>query len=153
MTMNILQALLGEHGPLRHQLAALRLNAPTLDDERLRAATLGLAEAIESHAELEDQLLFEPLIASKRMPAGPVAAMRAEHREIEVLLGHILAPASTPGRPDPQRTAARLVEIVRHHFDHEEHVLFPLAAKALDPSRLDQLAEIWAERRGITLAA
>lgn len=151
--MNILHALLGEHGPLRHQLDALRLAAPRLPDNELRAATLGLAQAIESHAHLEDELLFVALAASGRMPAGPVEVMRAEHEEIETLLGQILAPADTPGRPDPQRTVARLVETVRHHFDHEEQVLFRLAVKVLDAERLTGLAQTWAERRGVGIGA
>jgi hemerythrin-like domain-containing protein len=147
--MNILYALLGEHGPLRHQLEALRLVAPRLDDDKLRAATLGLAEAIESHAELEDELLFDPLSASDLMPPGPIAAMRAEHREIEILLGQVLAPAAAPGRAKPQRTVARLVELLLHHFEHEEQVLFPIAATLLDGARVDELGAIWAERRGV----
>ena len=147
--MNILHALLGEHGPIRHQLEALRRSAPRLSDPELRAATLGLAEAIESHAHLEDELLFEPLAKSGRMPMGPVMAMRAEHDEIERLLGGILAPEGTPSRPDPQRTAARMIEIVRDHFGHEEHVLFPLAATVLDAERLGDLGAEWAARRGV----
>jgi hemerythrin-like domain-containing protein len=149
--MNLLHALLGEHGPIRHQLDALRLAAPRLSDAELRIATLGLAEAIESHAHLEDALLFEPLARSGRMPMGPVEAMRSEHEEIERLLGEILAPAETAGRADAQSTAARMIEIVRHHFSHEEQVLFPLAETVLDPQRLSDLAAEWAARRGVAV--
>jgi hemerythrin-like domain-containing protein len=151
--MNILYALLGEHGPLRHQLEALRLVAPGLDDDKLRATTLGLAEAIESHAELEDELLFDRLAASERMPPGPIEALRAEHRQIEILLGQVLAPAAAPGRPKPQHTVTRLVELLLHHFEHEEQVLFPIAATLLDGARLDELGAIWAERRGVGIRA
>jgi hemerythrin-like domain-containing protein len=76
-------------------------------------------------------------------------AMRAEHDEIERLLGGILAPEGTPSRPDPQRNAARMIEIVRDHFGHEEHVLFPLAAAVLDEERLGDLGAEWAARRGV----
>lgn len=147
--MNLLPLLLGEHGPLRHLVRTLELAAPRMGDDELRAATLEVADAIESHAHLEDELLFDPLAASGRLPPGPVEAMRAEHRQIESYLGQILAPASTPGRPDPQRTVLRLAETVRHHFDHEENVLFPIAAGALDAARLDALGASWAERRKV----
>jgi len=147
--MNLLFALLGEHGPLRHQLRTLALVAPRLGDAELRAASLALTEAIESHAKIEDELLFDPLAASGALPAGPVEAMRAEHRQIETLLGQLLAPADEPGRPDPQRTVLRLVETVKHHFDHEENVLFPLATRALSLACLAELGEAWAERRGV----
>jgi hemerythrin-like domain-containing protein len=147
--MNILPLLLGEHGPLRHLLRTLELAAPRMGDDELRAATFAIADAVESHAHLEDELLFDPLVASGRMPPGPVDAMRAEHRQIETLLGQILAPAGTEGRPDPQRNVLRLAETVRHHFDHEENVLFPLATGALDAARLDALGALWAERRRV----
>ncbi len=149
--MNLLDALLGEHGPLRHQIDALKLAAPNLGAAELRAAALALAEGIESHATLEDELLFEPLLASGRVPAGPVEAMLQEHRQIEALLGDLLAPAAEAGRGDPQRTVLRLVETVRHHFDHEENVLFPLAAGALTAETLAAAGERWAERRSVEL--
>lgn len=151
--MNILYALLGEHGTLRHQLEVLQLTAPQYSEEKLGAATLALAEAIENHAGLEDELLFEALVASGKMPAGPVEAMRFEHRQIESLLGQILAPAGEAGRPDPQRTVLRLVETVRHHFSHEEHALFPLAIRILSPARLEDIGSRWAERRGVEIGA
>jgi len=147
--MNLLPLLLGEHGPLRHLLRTLELAAPRLGDDELRAATLVVADAIESHAHLEDELLFDPLEESSRLPPGPVEAMRAEHRQIESLLGQLLAPAAEPGRLDPQRTVLRLAETVRHHFDHEENVLFPLAAGALDGLRLEALGATWAGRRKV----
>ena len=151
--MNILHALLGEHGPLRHQLSALRKAAPQLDDGQLRAAALSLAEAIETHAQLEDELLFVPLAASAAMPAGPVEAMRAEHQEIEALLGHLMALSGPAKAADPQRILLRLVETVRQHFSHEENVLFPLAASVLSGERLAELAVEWAKRREVVIRA
>ncbi len=151
--MNIVCALLGEHGSLRHQLEVLRLTAPQHSEEKLGAAVFALAEAIENHASLEDELLFEALVASGEMPAGPVEAMRSEHRTIESLLGQILAPAGQPGRPDPQRTVWRLLETVGHHFGHEEHALFPMAVQILAPARLEELGTQWAERRGVEIGA
>jgi hemerythrin-like domain-containing protein len=151
--LNILCALLGEHGALLHQLEVLRLTAPKYSEEKLGAATFALAEAIENHAGLEDELLFEALVASGRMPTGPVEAMRSEHRAIESLLGQILAPAGEAGRPDPQRTVLRLVETVRHHFGHEEHALFPMASQILTSAQLEELGSRWAQRRGVEIGA
>ena len=54
----------------------MRLTAPKYSEEKLSAAAFALAEAIENHASLEDELLFAALVASDRMPAGPVEAMR-----------------------------------------------------------------------------
>jgi hemerythrin-like domain-containing protein len=85
------------------------------------------------------------------MPSGPVEVMRMEHNEIRPA-----RPDPRPGRPPgrPIRiTVARLVETVRHHFDHEEQVLFRLAVKVLDAERLRELAQTWAERRGVGIGA
>ena len=150
--MNLLYALLGEHGVLRRQLDVLRLTSPNFDAVELRAAVFAIAEAIESHAAIEDELLFEPLLASGAVPPGPVEAMRAEHRQIEMLLGQLLAPEGEPGRPEPRRTALRLVETVSHHFAHEENVLFPIAARSLEPERLESLGRHWGALRGVELA-
>lgn len=149
--MNLVDALLGEHGILLHQLEVLRLTAPQQSEERLSAAVFALAEAIESHAHLEDELLFDDLLASDRMPSGPVEAMRAEHEQIVSLLGQLLAPPDEPGRPEPQRTVLRLVETVRHHFEHEERALFPMAVQFLPSLRLEELGARWAEKRGVEI--
>jgi hemerythrin-like domain-containing protein len=151
--MNLLPLLLGEHGPLRRGLETLRRTAPALGDDALQASVRELAEAIESHAALEDELLFATLAATAGVPAGPVEAMLAEHRQIEALLGQLLAPAGTPAAADRPRTVLRLVELVRNHFDHEEHVLFPIAARTLDADRLADLGREWAQRRGVALDA
>ena len=151
--MNIVAALLGEHGILIHQLQALRLRAPALADTQLEAAAFALAEAIQSHAALEDELLFDPLEASGAMPPGPVAAMRHEHRTIETLLGRLLDRSGNGPTPEsPQRTLLRLADTLSHHFAHEEHVLFPLASRALDASALDELGARWSVRRGVEIA-
>ena len=151
--MNIVAALLGEHGILMHPLQALRLRAPALADSQLEAAAFALGEAIQSHAALEDELLFDPLEASGAMPPGPVAAMRHEHRTIEALLGRLLDRGGSQPTPDsPQRTLLRLAETLSHHFAHEEHVLFPLAARTLDANALDELGARWSVRRSVEIA-
>ena len=151
--MNLLSALLGEHGPLRRALDELRRAAPGLSDGELRAATSAFAAALESHAELEDELLFEALAADPRFPRGPVEAMRAEHERIDALFERLLAPGGAPGAGDPQRVVEPLVETIRHHFAHEENVLFPLALRLLDGARLEELGSAWAKRRKVELGA
>jgi len=151
--MSLLALLLGEHGPLRHGVESLRRAAPDLTAGELAAASLALAAAIESHAHLEDELLFEPLAASGRMPPGPIEVMRAEHEEIERLLCELRDASAEPGRSDPQRTVLRFAQTVHDHFDHEEQVLFPLATQVLDASQLAAQGCTWAERRGVGLRA
>lgn len=134
-------------------LEVLRLAAPRFSPAELRVAALLTAEAIESHAGLEDELLFRAMVDSGRIPAGPVETMRAEHSRIESLLGQLLAPEETPDRPPTDRIVTLLVETVRHHFAHEEQVLFPMAGELLPADTLATLACQWAERRGVGLPA
>lgn len=150
--MNIVAALLGEHGPLLHQVAAFRQAAAGWSPNELRAAAQVLAEAIGSHATVEDELLFEPLATSGKLPSGPVEAMRAEHEQIEDLLAFLSSPPEEGG-PDRQRAVQRLAETLRHHFAHEEHALFPMAVRFLDAARLEELGAAWAERRNVVVAA
>ena len=148
--MNIVFALLGEHGILKHEIAALRRDAPGLTGVELRAAARAFAAAAESHAHLEDELLFGPLESSGRMPRGPVPAMRAEHDEIEKLLARLLDPAAGDREVEVlRRTLTRLLSVLEDHFAHEENVLFVLASRILDPSALERLGDGWAERRAV----
>lgn len=147
--MNIVTALVGEHGPLRSQIDALALAAPRMTVEQLRAAALALSSGIDTHATLEDELLFAPLAASGQVPAGDVEGMFNDHRQIEALLAQLVAPLAEPARADPQETVARLAALVRRHFEQEENVLFPAALRALDADELEELGARWADRRGI----
>jgi hemerythrin-like domain-containing protein len=151
--MNVVDALTGEHGVLRKQVEALAAAAPAASDEALRAFATALVETLESHAELEDRLLFDDLAASGRIPPGPVEAMREEHEQIVAYLAQLTAPAGVPGGPEPRRTVLRLAEAVRQHFAHEEHALFPMACQALPAQRLEELGALWAEARGVALRA
>lgn len=148
--MNIVAALLGEHGSLLHLLDTTRLAAPRFDAAQWRTAGLLLAEAIESHAHLEDDLLFSPLEASGRMPSGPVGAMRVEHDQIHQLLDQL----ATASEPDAgMRALARLADLLRHHFAHEEHALFAIATRVLPEAELQHLGGRWAAHRGVTVSA
>jgi|CXWL01.1.fsa_nt_gi hemerythrin-like domain-containing protein len=144
--MNVIAALLGEHGSLYHLLAAIKLAAPRWSAEQLRASGLLLSEAILSHAQIEDDLLFAPLAACGRMPAGPVEAMRAEHQEIEDGLAKL---AEVTDAAEGVRLLNRVANTIHHHFGHEEHALFQLGARVLDAATLEELGQQWAKRRGV----
>ena len=150
--MNIVHALLGEHGILKFQIDALRRAAKAGKGE-LRAAALALGEAVESHARLEDELLFEPLEAGGRMPAGPIGGMRAEHAQIEELISRIESPAGTGAEAGASVApiVARLCDTLLLHFTHEEHVLFVLAARFAGEAELEELGARWAERRSVEI--
>ncbi len=141
--MKITDALLGEHAviyPLLDELA--RGDFATAGEARGQARVL--AAALESHAHLEDELLFEPLEQHLGTGAGPLSVMRLEHDEIEAVLAR-LRESEEP--VEARTTATRLAALARDHFAKEEQVLFPLAEQTLGEVGLEQLGADWARRR------
>jgi iron-sulfur cluster repair protein YtfE (RIC family) len=90
------------------------------------------AERLGRHIRIEEEILF-PLFAERTGLFGPVHVMRGEHREIERVLGGLLA-ALAGG--DLGRAAAlhdTLREVIGVHNQKEERVLYPRTDEALSP--------------------
>lgn len=148
--MTITDALLGEHGVFYAQFRHLEEELPqAASAETIRARARLLAAALESHAALEDQLLFDRMEGVMPSDQGPLAVMREEHRHIENLLLDLKAVA---GLTQAVELLNRVIEVARNHFAKEEAVLFPLAGRALEPAILQDLGREWARRRGVVLA-
>lgn len=146
--MKITDALLGEHGAIYALLghAARRLE----DLERLEEVQ-GLAGLVEdvlvSHARLEDELLF-PELEQHVGPVGPLAVMRYEHTAIE---DGLAAVAATSERAEAVDRLRETLQLTHAHFAKEEHVLFPLAQRALGEDRLAELGTRWALARRVEI--
>ncbi|HEX9670722.1 MAG TPA: hemerythrin domain-containing protein [Thermoanaerobaculia bacterium] len=144
--MKITDALRGEHGVLLRMLEFVAGEA--------RGASLGdaqamgrlLRQAIESHAQLEDELLFCALEPSLPAQQGPLAVMRMEHAEIEGSLERLARETAAEGAG---ALLLHLAEVARDHFAKEEQVLFPLAERVLPAERLVEIGTTWAERRAV----
>ena len=88
--MKITDALLGEHGVFYSQFEYMERALPESDDpDRLNVEvsllSASLVAALETHARLEDELLFDALEVQVG-PIGPLVMMRQEHQEIEQAL-------------------------------------------------------------------
>lgn len=146
--MRIVDALLGEHGVFYAWFDALEGAATTgAGDPRDQAATL--SAALEPHARLENELLFDPALATAAGKGGPLAVVREEHDAIEDLL------RAARREDEPVRARALLLDAIaraRDHFEREERVAFDLATEALGEERMSALGARWAERRGVRLA-
>jgi hemerythrin-like domain-containing protein len=142
--MRITEALHAEHATLYAQLdflAEVAGSSPDAAEARVYAALLGAA--LHSHAELEDELLFDTL-ETQIGPIGPIAVMRAEHEEVKSTLDRL---EQLPAGEDPAPLLQHLVDVAREHFDKEEQVLFPMAENVLPQADLEAAARRWAERR------
>jgi iron-sulfur cluster repair protein YtfE (RIC family) len=146
--MKITDAFRGEHGVFYAQFDWLEaaLDVPG-SVERVRDLAAMLGAALEPHAQMEDELLFDMLGAEGR--TGAFAVMRAEHERIEEAL------QSASWASDAARAAELLLQAIeqaREHFLKEEQVAFPLAEQVLGSARLHALGDVWAARRAVSLA-
>ena len=148
--MKITDALLGEHSAF-YMLFDQVEEIATIEGAmgQIRGATTVLAAMVESHATLEEELLFTALEPHMGRDVGPVAQMRADHEELEHLLGQIeeaedVAQATT--------LVAQVLSAARNHFRKEEQFLFPMAEKLLGDETLTRLGEAWAGARGVVIA-
>jgi len=144
--MNLIDALLGEHAMLYELFELLEKTDPAADGaDPARGVIAALGKALLSHAHVEDELLF-PALEARIGPMGPLAVMRAEHREIEGALQEALKAADTSEALGRARSA---LGVAREHFMKEEQVLFPMARRALGNEELSRLGERWAALRRV----
>jgi CRP-like cAMP-binding protein/hemerythrin-like domain-containing protein len=146
--MKITEALLRDHQVFHGQFEDLEraLRSGTAWSE-IEAQIDVLNAALETHAELEDELLFsalEPHIG----PMGPLAVMRMEHDEIENAFFQLQESADPAER---EGVVTHLLEVARSHFAKEEQILFPMADQELDSNALEQLGVQFANRRRIVM--
>ncbi|MCL4863051.1 MAG: hemerythrin domain-containing protein [Caldilineaceae bacterium] len=145
--MTIAAALLGEHALLYTQFDYVEqalLDRMTLSQVHCQAGML--RAALESHAHLEDELLFAPL-EPYLGEANPLAMMRGEHCGIERAL------ATLPRIVELSRARAGLlfvIEVARRHCAREEQAVYSLATTLLGSEESNRLCDRWAVRRGIS---
>ena len=147
--MFITDALLGEHGVFHLMLGHIEQALPSFDSlSNLQNRIAAFAFALESHAGIEDQLLFTTLEPHLGTQGGPLAVMRFEHNQITDLLGKIESATEL----DSARALARqMIEVTRGHFQKEEQILFRMARQFLSDEELAALGAQWAQHRKIYL--
>jgi uncharacterized protein (DUF2249 family)/hemerythrin-like domain-containing protein len=102
------------------------------------------AAGLRRHIGFEEQILFPAFENASGMTpaAGPTAVMRAEHREIESLLGEIEA-AIADSASAVEELRSRLHAVLLEHNLKEEEILYPMSDHFLGVEGADRLvAEI-----------
>lgn len=147
--MRITDALYGEHGSLYMMMNAVEGRLAGADLATLQAAAALFESAILAHAHFENDPFFAAL--DRVMPGGgPVAAMRAEHEEIE---GELAAVATSRDAGEARVHLEAAIAEARSHFHKEEVVLFPMAVQLLGTDTLEEMGAAWAKNRGVALPA
>ncbi len=144
--MLITDALLGEHGVFYLLLQHIEKVLSALEStSALQNRIAVFAFALEAHAGLEDELLFNALEPRLGIKSGPLAVMRMEHNQITDLLGQI---ESAPSLEQARALATQMIQVTRGHFQKEEQVLFRMALQFLGEEELSSLGAKWSQRRG-----
>jgi len=146
--MDIIDALLGEHGVLYglfdwYEKSASRVG--TLSEVQMLARPL--TEALVAHAQLEDKLLF-PALNSDSSLKKPLEVMDREHKGIEQALQGV---ENCTRKAEALEQILSAIEVAREHFAKEERILFPRARQVLSGPKLIRLTRRWAEARGVVI--
>jgi hemerythrin-like domain-containing protein len=147
--MKITDAFLGEHGVFYAEfdhIMEMLAGEPTLRSVQEAAALL--ASALKPHADMEDELLFEPALARLTRPHEALELMHDEHEEVE---RHLVAVRNATRAEKASEMLERAVELARVHFQKEERVTFPLAEMLLGEEELLRRGAEWASRRTVYL--
>ena len=143
--MLITDTLLGEHAIFHLLLGHIEQSLHALDSiSGLKDRIAAFAFVLESHAALEDELLFAALEPHLSAQGGPLAIMRMEHAQITELLGQI---ESTVSLEEGRARVAQMIQVTRGHFQKEEQILFRMARQFLSEDELSTLGAKWAQKR------
>ena len=142
--MKITDAFIGEHAVLYSQLDHLEHAIPAAKTSGEVKAMAGLLEAaLRSHADLEDELLFNHLEPGLDQ-MGMLEKVQHEHGAICDGLQLVQAART---RAEAQRRLLNVVRLTRKEFDLEDRVLFRLAEETLREETLIKLGRTWARQR------
>ena len=161
-----LEMLSACHGRVERQCQTLLRLVPHLaangPDQAAREAALSVMRYFDTsarhhHAD-EEEDLFPALLraappAELAMLRGLVAALQAQHRELEQAWAELRRKldgiALGTVRDLSADEAGRLVGLYRSHIEREEAELLPLAARILGTAQLDGVGRAMRARRGI----
>lgn len=137
-----------EHQLLSNQADFIEQHLPQVRDmSELRGLLGNFIAAFESHARLEETLLFREL-ETYLGASGTILSLRDNmgHEELISAMQHVLGLADLD---EARLKLAKILNFARKHFTREEKELFPLAEKEMKFNHLASLGDKWmAKRRG-----
>jgi len=117
----------------------------TEDIEAARPAWLKFSAGMQRHITMEEEVLFPAFETASGMPeAGPTAALRTEHRQMQDLLGQISNAIESGDSEQALDAGDTLLMLIQQHNAREESELYPVAESLLAgrwaelAARLDQ---------------
>ena len=142
--MKITDAFIGEHAVLYAQLDHLEHAVPAAKSVgEVKAMAALLEAALRSHAELEDDLLFNGLEPGLDQ-MGKLEKVQHEHDAICKGLEQVRVARTLK---DSQRRLLNVAHLTRKEFDLEDRIIFRMAEDLLREDTLRDLGRQWARRR------
>ena len=142
--MKITDAFIGEHAVLYAQLDHLEHAIPAAKSMgEVKAMAALLEAALRSHAELEDDLLFNGLEPGLDQ-MGKLEKVQHEHDAICKGLEQVRVSRTLK---DAQRRLLNVAHLTRKEFDLEDRIIFRMAEDLLREDTLRDLGRQWARRR------
>ena len=142
--MKITEALMAEHLVFHHMFDHIESVVPRLKTLGEVRTLAGMMEnMLKTHSTTEDDLFIGPLEHCFEQ-IGQRDAFIKEHHEMDGNLQRV----QLAGRLDAAREL--LLSAIAHsrkHFDKEERIVFPMAARVLKGETLDQLGLAWMKQR------
>lgn len=148
MTMSIIEIMQVEHGFLCSQIEIIERMLPqTASQAEIRAQLLLFITALESHAMLEEKLLFREL-ETHLGADGTVISLRDNmgHHELLQALEYLYS------QEDLEKSRQMLPSIlfsIRKHFQAEEREMFRLAKSVIPDWQLQDLGKNWMAQRSV----
>ena len=118
-----------EHDLVLNLMGEVRAAHADADPDRMAGLARQIAAILGPHTEVEEHGLFPGLAAD--FP-GHIAVLRAEHRQIEAVLGE--ASAGCPADPVWPARLATALAVLREHIFKEQDGVFPAALATLSTS-------------------
>ncbi len=145
MSAKIFEQLREDHDEQRRLLAALcETSGDSADRSRLLEAT---KKELAAHAKAEEKSLYAAMLGAEGAHRKARHSV-AEHHEIDEIVNKL--ESTDPSTPRWLSVAKQLRHRVEHHLEEEEHEVFQLAGRVLDPSEKKQLIEPYEDVRGPT---
>lgn len=134
-------AVLGyEHQAVLAQLAAVEDQLANADAGAALASFLAyLQDDVLLHFSVEEHALFPMLERYFGHGGGPLAVMNAEHASFRELLSDLRAAVLAADLSQQRACAQDLIELLRVHIAKEDNILFPMAARVLNPTEQDEV--------------
>ena len=142
--MKITDAFIAEHAVLYAQLDHLEQAIPAAKRVgEIKAMAALLEAALRTHAQLEDELLFNGLEPGLDQ-MGKLEKVQHEHGAICHGLEQV---RHSRARKEAQQRLLSILHLTRKEFDLEDRVIFRMAEEILREESLQKLGKVWARLR------